>query len=54
MTFWLKPCFIVCPMLLTLEEIFEEFADLDRQDQSLYLLELGDGLPELPADAQDG
>lgn len=39
-------------MLLTLEEIFEEFADLDRQDQSLYLLELGDGLPELPAVAR--
>ena len=39
-------------MLLTLEEIFEEFADLDRQDQSLYLLELGDGLPELPATAR--
>lgn len=39
-------------MLLTLEEIFEEFADLDRQDQSLYLLELGDGLPELPDDAR--
>lgn len=39
-------------MLLTLEEIFEEFADLDRQDQSLYLLELGDGLPELPAAAR--
>lgn len=34
-------------MRLTLEEIFDEFADLDRQDQSLYLLELGDGLPEL-------
>ena len=39
-------------MLLTLEEIFEEFADLDRQDQSLYLLELGDGLPELSVDAR--
>ena len=39
-------------MLLTLEDIFEEFADLDRQDQSLYLLELGDGLPELPANAR--
>ena len=35
-------------MLMTLDEIFEEFADLDRQDQSLYLLELGDGLPEFP------
>lgn len=39
-------------MILTLEEIFEEFADLDRQDQSLYLLELGDGLPELPVAAR--
>ena len=39
-------------MLLTLEEIFEEFADLDRQDQSLYLLELGDELPELPVVAR--
>ena len=39
-------------MLLTLDEIFEEFADLDRHDQSLYLLELGDGLPELPASAR--
>jgi cysteine desulfurase/selenocysteine lyase len=39
-------------MLMTLEEIFEEFADLDRQDQSLYLLELGDGLPELPVAAR--
>ena len=29
-------------MRLTLEEIFDEFADLDRQDQSLYLLELGE------------
>ncbi len=35
-------------MLMTLDEIFEEFADLDQQDQSLYLLELGDGLPEFP------
>ena len=39
-------------MILILEEIFEEFADLDRQDQSLYLLELGDGLPELPVAAR--
>lgn len=37
-------------MLLTLDEIFDEFADLDGQDQSLYLLELGDEVPEL-ADA---
>ena len=35
-------------MVLTLDEIFEEFADLDKQDQSLYLLELGDDLPKLP------
>jgi len=40
------------PMLLTLDEIFEEFADLERQDQSLYLLELGDNLPELPDEAR--
>jgi cysteine desulfurase/selenocysteine lyase len=39
-------------MLLTLDEIFDEFADLDRQDQPLYLLELGDGLPELPDSAR--
>ena len=39
-------------MLLTLDEIFEEFADLERQDQSLFLLELGDELPELPDDAR--
>lgn len=37
-------------MVLTLDEIFDEFADLDKQDQSLYLLELGDDLPPL-ADA---
>lgn len=39
-------------MLLTLDEIFDEFADLDRQDQPLYLLELGDELPELPDSAR--
>lgn len=39
-------------MLLTLDDIFEEFADLDRQDQSLYLLELGDGLPTFPDGAR--
>ncbi len=39
-------------MLLTLDEIFEEFADLDRQDQSLYLLELGDELPKFPDQAR--
>lgn len=32
----------------TLAEIFEEFADLDREDQSQFLLELGDELPEFP------
>jgi sulfur transfer protein SufE len=35
-------------MLPSLEEIFEEFADLDREDQSQYLLELGDDLPSFP------
>ncbi len=36
-------------MLPTLEEIFEEFVGLDREDQSQFLLELGDELPEFPA-----
>ena len=36
-------------MGLSLEEIFEEFADLDREDQSKYLLELGDALPDFPS-----
>ncbi|MFM7865961.1 MAG: SufS family cysteine desulfurase [Planctomycetaceae bacterium] len=35
-------------MGLSLEEIFEEFSDLDREDQSKYLLELGDDLPLFP------
>jgi cysteine desulfurase/selenocysteine lyase len=39
-------------MLPTLDEIFEEFADLDREDQSQYLLELGDDLPSFPVDAR--
>lgn len=39
-------------MLLTLDKIFEEFADLDKQDQPLYLLELGDHLPEFPDTAR--
>jgi len=39
-------------MLPTLNEIFEEFADLDREDQSQYLLELGDDLPAFPAEAR--
>jgi cysteine desulfurase/selenocysteine lyase len=36
-------------MPATLAEIFEEFADLDREDQSQFLLELGDDLPDFPA-----
>lgn len=39
-------------MLLTLNEIFEEFADLDREDQSKYLLELGDDLPSFPEESR--
>jgi cysteine desulfurase/selenocysteine lyase len=39
-------------MTLTLNEIFEEFAELDREDQSQYLLELGDELPPFPAEAR--
>jgi len=35
-------------MPATLAEIFEEFADLDREDQSQFLLELGDELPGFP------
>lgn len=37
-------------MPATLAEIFEEFADLDREDQSQFLLELGDELPGFPVD----
>jgi cysteine desulfurase/selenocysteine lyase len=37
-------------MVSALSEIFEEFADLDREDQSRFLLELGDEIPELPAE----
>jgi cysteine desulfurase/selenocysteine lyase len=37
-------------MPATLAEIFEEFADLDREDQSQFLLELGDELPGFPAE----
>jgi cysteine desulfurase/selenocysteine lyase len=37
-------------MVSVLAEIFEEFADLDREDQSRYLLELGDDIPGLPAE----
>jgi sulfur transfer protein SufE len=36
-------------MLPTLDEIFEEFVGLDREDQSQFLLELGDELPAFPA-----
>lgn len=35
-------------MIPTLAEIFEEFNDLDAEDQSLFLLELGDDLDEFP------
>lgn len=41
-------------MLITTEEIFEEFEDLDPQDQSQYLLELGYDLPDFAdSDKQD-
>ncbi len=36
-------------MSVTLDEIIEEFSDLEPQDQSQYLLELGFDLPEFPA-----
>lgn len=39
-------------MLMTLEDIFEEFADLDAADQSKYLLELGYDLPDFPDEAK--
>lgn len=39
-----------CCMVSALSEIFEEFADLDREDQSRFLLELVDEIPELPAE----
>ncbi len=39
-------------MLMTLNNIFEEFADLDREDQSQYLLELGDDIPAFPDNAR--
>lgn len=39
-------------MLITTEEIFEEFEDLDPRDQSQYLLELGYDLPRFSADQQ--
>lgn len=37
-------------MVSALAEIFEEFADLDREDQSRYLLELGDDIPDLASE----
>lgn len=37
-------------MLITTEEIFEEFEDLDSRDQSQYLLELGYDLPRFAAE----
>ncbi len=39
-------------MLSTLDELIEEFSDLDPQDQSLYLLELGYELPPFPEHAR--
>jgi cysteine desulfurase/selenocysteine lyase len=39
-------------MLITTEEIIEEFEDLDPRDQSQYLLELGYDLPRFSADQQ--
>ncbi len=37
---------------MTLDDIFEEFGDLDREDQSQYLLELGDNIPAFPDEAR--
>lgn len=37
-------------MFITLDEIFEEFEELDQRDQSQYLLELGYELPRFAAD----
>jgi len=39
-------------MLITTEEIFEEFEDLDPRDQSQYLLELGYDLPRFTPEQQ--
>ena len=39
-------------MLITTEEIFEEFEDLDTRDQSQYLLELGYDLPRFALEEQ--
>lgn len=37
-------------MFITLDEIFEEFEELDPRDQSQYLLEIGYDLPRFPAE----
>ena len=37
-------------MFITLDEIYEEFEDLDQRDQSQYLLELGYDLPRFAPD----
>ena len=39
-------------MMITTEEIFEEFEDLDPRDQSQYLLELGYDLPRFNSEQQ--
>ncbi|MEQ9408682.1 MAG: SufS family cysteine desulfurase [Fuerstiella sp.] len=39
-------------MFITLDEIFEEFEDLDPRDQSQYLLELGYDLPRFAPEQQ--
>lgn len=39
-------------MLTSLDDLFEEFSDLEPQDQSQYLLELGYDLPDFPDDAR--
>ncbi len=39
-------------MIPTLAEIYEEFTGLDPEDQSLFLLELGDDLEEFPDSAR--
>lgn len=39
-------------MTATLSEIFAEFEELEHQDQSLFLLELGDDIPSFPDSAR--
>lgn len=39
-------------MMSTLNDIYEEFADLELQDQSQFLLELGYELPDFPEEAR--